>query len=39
MNRFRGVLIRWAKRVDAYLAMLHFACALITWKKVLSMLN
>ena len=35
MNRFRGVLIRWAKRVDTYLAMLHFACALITWKKVL----
>jgi transposase len=34
MNRFRGVLIRWAKRVDTYLAMLHFACALITWKKV-----
>ena len=35
MNRFRGVLIRWAKRVDTYLAMLHFVCALITWKKVL----
>ena len=34
MNNFRGVLIRWAKRVDTYLAMLHFACALITWKKV-----
>jgi transposase len=39
LNRFRGVLIRWAKRVDTYLAMLHFACALITWKKVTSMLN
>ena len=39
MNRFRGVLIRWAKRVDTYLAMLHFACALITWKKVTSMRN
>ena len=35
MNRFRGVLIRWAKRVDTYLAMLHLVCALITWKKVL----
>lgn len=34
MNRFRGVWIRWAKRVDTYLAMLYFACALITWKKV-----
>jgi transposase len=34
MNRFRRVLIRWEKRVDTYLAMLHFACALITWKKV-----
>lgn len=35
MNRFRRVLIRWEKRVDTYLAMLHFACALITWRKIL----
>jgi transposase len=38
MNRFRRVLIRWEKRVDTYLAMLHFACALITWKKVAHLL-
>jgi transposase len=36
MNRFRGVLIRWAKRVDTYMAILHFACAMITWRKVLN---
>ena len=32
MNRFRRILIRWEKRPDTYLAMLHLACALITWK-------
>jgi putative transposase len=31
MNRFRRILVRWEKRPDTYLAMLHFACALITW--------
>jgi putative transposase len=32
MNRFRRVLIRWDKRVDNYLAFLHFACALIAFR-------
>ena len=32
MNRFRRILIRWEKRPDTYLAMIHLACALITWK-------
>jgi putative transposase len=32
VNRFRRILVRWEKRADTYLAMLHFACALITWK-------
>lgn len=32
MNRFRDVLIRWAKRADTYLALLHFACGVITWR-------
>ena len=32
MNRFRRILIRWEKRPDTYLAMLHLTCALITWK-------
>lgn len=33
MNRFRRLLVRWEKRADTYLAMLHFACALITYKR------
>jgi putative transposase len=32
MNRFRRILVRWEKRADTYVAMLHLACALITWK-------
>jgi putative transposase len=33
MNRFRRLLVRWEKRADTYVAMLHFACAIITWKS------
>ena len=32
MNRFRGVLIRWNKKAENYLAMLHLACATITYR-------
>jgi putative transposase len=32
MNRFRRILIRWEKKVDNYLAMLHFACAWISFQ-------
>ncbi len=32
MNRFRRILIRWEKRADCYLAMLHFALGIITWR-------
>lgn len=32
MNRFRRILIRWEKKPDNYLAMLHFACALIAFR-------
>ena len=32
MNRFRRILVRWEKRVDTYVAMLHLACGIITWK-------
>ena len=32
MNRFRRLLIRWEKKVENYLAMLHFACAWITYR-------
>jgi transposase len=31
LNRFRRLLVRWEKREDTYLAMLHFALGLITW--------
>lgn len=33
MNRFRGLLIRWTKRADTYIALLHFACGIITWRS------
>lgn len=32
MNRFRRILIRWEKKVENYFGMLHFACALITYR-------
>ncbi len=32
LNRFRRLLIRWEKRMDNYLAMLHLACAQITYR-------
>ncbi len=32
LNRFRRLLIRWEKKVDNYVAMLHFACAWITFR-------
>ena len=33
LNRFRRVLIRWEKKPENYLAMLHFACAQITFQQ------
>jgi len=32
MNRFRRILVRWEKKAQNYLAMLHFVCAIITWR-------
>lgn len=32
LNRFRRILTRWEKRADTYLAMLHLACGIITWR-------
>ena len=32
MNRFRRILIRWGKKATNYLALLHFACAWITFR-------
>lgn len=33
MNRFRAILIRWEKKARNYLALLHLACAYITFKQ------
>ncbi|MGA9316983.1 MAG: IS5 family transposase [Nitrososphaeraceae archaeon] len=33
MNRFRRLLIRWEKRIENYVGMLHFACAWITYRR------
>lgn len=33
LNRFRRILIRWEKKADNYLALLHFACAIITYRR------
>ena len=34
MNRFRRILIRWEKKPENYLAMLHLALGIITWRIV-----
>ena len=31
-NRFRRLLIRWDKKTKNYTALLHLACAYITWQ-------
>ena len=36
LNRFRRLLIRWEKRPENYLAMLHLACGVITWRARLA---
>lgn len=33
MNRFRGVLIRWSKKSDNYLALLHLTLGYITYAQ------
>jgi putative transposase len=38
LNRFRALLIRWSKKPQNHLALLHLACALITWKTVTAAL-
>lgn len=32
MNRFRGILIRWEKKPENYLGLLHLVCALVTYR-------
>ena len=33
MNRFRGILVRWDKKLNNNIAGLHLACAYITFKR------
>ena len=35
LNRFRRILVRWEKRLDTYVAMLHLACGIITWRVII----
>jgi transposase len=32
MNRFRRILVRWEKKTETYLAMVHFALGIIAWR-------
>lgn len=34
MNRFRRILIRWEKKAENYLGLLHLVCAVITFRHV-----
>lgn len=34
MNRFRRILIRWEKKPENYIGMLHLVCALITFRAI-----
>lgn len=33
MNRFRRILIRWEKKAENYLGLLHLVCAIITYRS------
>ena len=32
LHRYRGLLIRWCKKAENYLGLLHFACGLIAFR-------
>ena len=34
MNRFRGILIRWSKKAQNYLALLHMSFAFIIYRRM-----
>jgi transposase len=36
LNGFRRLLVRWERRARTYIAMLHLACGLITWREALK---
>lgn len=35
LNRFRKLLVRYEKKANNYLALVQFACALISWRKII----
>lgn len=35
-NRFRKLLVRFEKKAQNYLALIHFACAVIVWRKLIQ---
>ena len=35
LNRFRKLLVRFEKKAMNYLGLLHFACAIIVWRKLI----
>jgi transposase len=35
LNRFRKLLVRYEKKACNYLALLHFACAIIVWRQII----
>ena len=34
MNRFRGILLRWCKKAENYVALLHMAFAFIIYRRM-----
>jgi putative transposase len=34
MNRYRGILIRWSKKTENYIAMLHMAFTFIIYRRM-----
>lgn len=35
-NRFRKLLVRFEKKAANYFALIHFACAIIVWRKFIQ---
>ena len=35
-NRFRKLLVRFEKKAQNYLVLIHFACAIIVWRKLIQ---
>jgi transposase len=35
LNRFRKLMVRYEKKEGNYLALLHFACAIIVWRQII----